>query len=616
MAASIRPPPHQHTRRTASARLLCAYALATCGAFALHSAFAQNASIVASPDDRNSVESTEPGTREIRKVPPQPDSTAPVLIPPGVEPGQIQRQLQQMRTPRASSPNALPPAPEQPVPEDADKLRFTLRSVEVSGSSVYGSHEIETAFAPFVGREITAVDVFRIANTLTARYRRDGYILSQVLVPAQSITDGRVRLLVVEGFLAEVHYRGAVPPRDKLLASMARKLQTERPLTAASLERYLLLMNDLGETSARGTLVASAQVEGAADLLVDFARRYERSSFATDSRNSRSLGPYRATADAEWYAVASSWDRLSVKTGSSFNRRLNFAALGYGSTLNDAGLRWNLSVTGVRAHPAPAANLTATDLKTRSISSALQADYPLLRSRARNLYLHGSLTSFDGRSELVLSDISDDHIRAARAGITFDFADAARGVTTFDLEYSHGLTALGARDSGTVDSPLSRAQGRADFSKITWYAARLQSLGGPWTGLLAITGQQAFTTLLAPELFAYGGEPFGRGYDPAEIVGDSGEAAKVELRFAGGRLQSWAPAYSLYEFYDWGRVRRRDAVNQTAHEDASACGLGIRVSGMQNRWQAFLEVAKPLDHVVAAEGNQHLRFFFGVQVNP
>jgi len=558
----------------------------------------------------------QPPTRDIRKAPLDATEPTDVLIPPGVERGEVQRQLEQMRVPRASVSNAPPPAPEQPVPADADQLRFVLKGVDISGGTVYGSHDIESVSAPLIGHEITVAEVFRLANTLTARYRRDGYILSQVLVPAQSIQGGHVHLLAVEGFLASVQFRGAIPENDKVLASLARKLQGERPLTAATLERYLLLMNDLGETSARGTLVPSPQVQGAADLVVDFTRRYKLSSFTADSRNSRSLGPYRATADIDWYAVANSWDRLSVKTGSSFNERLNFIGLGYGSTVSGSGLRWNLNVMGVRAHPAPAANLTATDLNTRSLSSALQLDYPLLRSRARNLYLHGSLTTFDGRSELVLSDVSDDHIRAARTGLTFDFADFWRGVNTLDIEYSHGFSALGARDTGTADAPLSRATGRADFSKVTWYAARLQSLGGGWTGLLAATGQEAFTTLLAPELFAFGGEPFGRGYDPAEVVGDSGQAVKAELRFSGGRGASWLPAYSFYGFYDRGWIRRRDALNQPAHEQAASCGAGIRLTSAASRWQAFLEVAKPLDHDVAAEGNRHPRVYFGIQVNP
>ena len=203
-----------------------------------------------------------------------------------------------------------------------------------------------------------------------------------------------------------------------------------------------------------------------------------------------------------------------------------------------------------------------------------------------------------------------------RFGASWDRADGARGITSIDLEVSRGLDALGARMEGTPESPLSRAGGRADFTKANLYLARLQSLGsswgGSWSALAAVSAQHAFNTLLAPELFAFGGEAFGRGYDPSELAGDSGEAFKFELRFAGYAPAAGVDGYSIYSFYDVGRVRRREPVNEAATEHASAAGIGLRLSA--RRWQGLVEYAIPLDHDVAAEGNRDARFFFGIQV--
>ena len=181
---------------------------------------------------------------------------------------------------------------------------------------------------------------------------------------------------------------------------------------------------------------------------------------------------------------------------------------------------------------------------------------------------------------------------------------------------SQGIDGLGARKEGTTTSPLSRAGGRSDFTKATIYVARLQSLGqgwgGSWSALGAISAQHAFDTLLAPELFAFGGDTFGRGYDASELAGDSGEAFKFELRYAGVLPEANLSGYSIYGFYDAGRVRRLDPVNELASEHATAAGIGLRMTG--TRWQGQVEYAIPLDHDVAAEGNRDARFFFGVQV--
>jgi hemolysin activation/secretion protein len=316
------------------------------------------------------------------------------------------------------------------------------------------------------------------------------------------------------------------------------------------------------------------------------------------------------------YGLLGEWNRLGVHAGSSLDDKLTYAGLDYGSAFGAHGLQWSVGATGVRARPGRAANLETADLETKSLAAQLELRAPLLRSRARNLYVHAALTSFDGQSEFASADLSNDRIRALRLGASFDLADGARGINSLDLEVARGLDALGARESGTLDSPLSRTGGRSDFTKATLYMARLQSLGtawgGSWSALAAVDAQRAFTNLLSPELFAFGGDTFGRGYDTSELVGDSGEAYKFELRYASTWPELRVAGYSVYGFYDYGHVRRREAVNEASSEHASTAGLGVRMTG--RRWQGLLEYASPLDHDVAAEGNRDARFFFGVQV--
>ncbi|HEV7606247.1 MAG TPA: ShlB/FhaC/HecB family hemolysin secretion/activation protein [Steroidobacteraceae bacterium] len=540
---------------------------------------------------------------------------AQVTIPSGVEPGQIQRSLERMRVPQHDSLRVAPPTPQQVAPDDASQLKFVLRSVTIEGATVYKPGELDATYKNLIGTEIDVGRLFALANQLTARYRNDGYVLSQVLVPAQGVVDGKVKLLAVEGFIAQVQYRGKVPADDALLAAYSARLRAARPLTAHVLERGLLLMNDLGHVAARGTLVPSADQTGAADLIVDFARDDVTLAVAANNRNSRALGSERMTLDFDVYGLMGHWDHLSFKGGSSLSNRLSYAGVGFGTPLGHDGMYWNIGATGARSKPGKAENITTADLEAESLAGSLQIGLPVYRSRAVNLNLRASLTTFDGHSEFSSLPLSEDRIRAARIGAEFDWADGARGVTTLDVEYSQGLDSLGARLVGAPDNPLSRESGRADFSKVTLYAARLQSLGGHWSALLAASAQHAFDTLLAPELFAVGGDDFGRGYDPSELAGDSGEAAKFELRYAGALPALRLTAYTVYGFYDWGQVRRLDPINELAREHATSAGAGLRFSGEGGAWQGFVEFAAPLDHDVAAEGNRDARVFLGLLVS-
>jgi hemolysin activation/secretion protein len=541
-------------------------------------------------------------------------ASAQVVIPPGLEPGQIQRGLHELRVPERSAVQLTPPAPEQVAPAQAADIRFVLHEVRIEGATVYPAAEMTAAFK--LGQEISVAEVFRIANALTARYRRDGYVLSQVLVPAQDVTAGRLKLLAIEGFVADIQLRGAVAADDGLLTKYGAALKAARPLTSAALERYLLSINDLARVRGRGTLVPSASTPGAADLMVDVSRDYTSVVVAGNNRSSRSLGTRRANLDFGSYGLIGEWDHLGLHAGSSLDDKLTFAGLDYGSAFGAHGWQWDVSATGVRARPGRAANLETADLESRSLATQMELRAPVLRSRAQNLYLSAALTSFDGQSQFASADLSNDRIRALRVGVAYDLADGARGINSVEIEVAQGIKGLGAREQGSATSPLSRAGGRADFTKATLYLARLQSLGqawgGAWSALGALSAQHAFDTLLAPELFAFGGDTFGRGYDASELAGDSGEAFKFELRYAGVLPEAGLSGYSLYGFYDAGRVRRREAVNEAGSEHATAAGIGLRMTG--TRWQGQVEYAIPLDHDVAAEGNRDARFFFGVQV--
>jgi len=199
---------------------------------------------------------------------------------------------------------------------------------------------------------------------------------------------------------------------------------------------------------------------------------------------------------------------------------------------------------------------------------------------------------------------------AARAfGATVDSGDSLGGVNIADFEFSQGIGGIGASTNG--DEYLSRSSGQVDFRRANLYASRIQSLPAHFSIVVGVNGQYAFTDLLAPELFSFGGEQFGRGYDASELLNDQGVGAKVDLRY----MHSWGRSLLMpYGFYDWGQVWQRTKIaGVDASQTASSAGFGIRL-GMGSRLSSFVEVAKPLDKLVTQENSDDARIFFGVSI--
>jgi hemolysin activation/secretion protein len=197
-------------------------------------------------------------------------------------------------------------------------------------------------------------------------------------------------------------------------------------------------------------------------------------------------------------------------------------------------------------------------------------------------------------------------VRALRFGVTADHADAAGGVNLIDLEVSKGIDAFGASDA---DDPRFNGA-RPDFTRATLYVARLQSLQGEWSLLVAATAQASGDRLPTAEMFGLGGETFLRGFDPSEVIGENGAAAKVELRrnVALGALLATA-----YAFADTGHVRRKVIGSSDLSATLASWGGGVRF-GSASGWRGYLELAKPLWRNVASQGNRDARVFAGIGV--
>src|SRR6185369_3448547 len=140
-------------------------------------------------------------------------------VPGGVQPGQIERQLERPREPRPAGEVVVPAAPDSRAPADAERVRFTLNRVAVEGVTAYTEEQLRSAWQPLLGKEVTLADLYKVAETLTRKYRNDGYILSQVVVPAQTIRDGTARLQAVEGYVANTNVSGDAGDARGLIAT-------------------------------------------------------------------------------------------------------------------------------------------------------------------------------------------------------------------------------------------------------------------------------------------------------------------------------------------------------------------------------------------------------------
>jgi hemolysin activation/secretion protein len=530
-------------------------------------------------------------------------------LPGTLEPAQLERQFEKQRQPTAEPEAPVLADPPIAAPSASAEPITVLRRLIVRDMTVLDENALMPLLERFQDQRISLADAQIMARMLTNEYRNAGYILSRVIVPPQRIEDGALTLQAIEGFIDEVRVSGLKYSKSDLLDRYVSKLQESRPLHADVLERYLLLADSLPGITANAVLRPSTATPGASDLDLVITEERLDGYASFDNRGSRFNGPTQLQLSANLNSLLGLHDRTRLRViGASEFSELRIVEVAHEQQLGSEGMA--LQLAGRYTESEPGNVLEDSELESESVSASALLSYPFIRSRARNLFGRMALDFRDTETEILSEEFSEDRISALRAGLAFDFADGWGGINLVDIEVSKGLDLFDASDDG--DPLLSRAGADPQFLKANLSMLRLQRLGGGFSALINAEGQYSEDRLVAAEEFALGGGIFGRGFDPSQLSGDKGFAARVELRhdrsLAGGILEG----AQLYSFYDYGTVWRKAAGGvSSSKDDLASAGAGWRLY-VGASTTATIEVAVPTIGDNVSEGNDDARVLFEI----
>jgi len=146
----------------------------------------------------------------------------------------------------------LPPGVE-PLESLAGEI-LRIEDLEFLGVTAYERADLLPLFEAYLGRDITLREFYGISQAVQARYHQDGYLLSFTYVPPQAVSDGVFTIGVVEGYVDRIAVLDVEGRLKTTLARVLAPISKSRPLRADTLERYMLLANDLSGIRLTGVM--------------------------------------------------------------------------------------------------------------------------------------------------------------------------------------------------------------------------------------------------------------------------------------------------------------------------------------------------------------------------
>jgi hemolysin activation/secretion protein len=523
----------------------------------------------------------QPASAQLPPGIPQPPSPAQI-VPQG---SPIPRILPPSSVPVGPSLTAPPPAAVPPANAGAE---VTIRDVAMDGVTAYRPADLLAGTGITPGR-MTVGDIEKARQGILDRYRGDDYLLTTVVATVDP--QGRLRFVVTEGRIADVKLDGDIGPAGTQVLRFLNRLKEVRPIDTATLERYLLLAQDVPGVSLRAVLRPSADEPGALSLVAQVQRAAVSGLFTADNRASTFTGPEQALAVLGLNSFSEYGEKTEISLYRTFNNTQLFGQAATELFIGSDGLKLRVYAGSGTADPSGA--LRQQNYHGVTITGGFSVSYPIIRSRQQTLSVAGYFDVLESHIDTGFAPNvalnSRDNLRILRLGADYALQDQIFGgersaINAASLRVSRGVPILGSSRQG--DPMAGRLPQNVDFTKVALELQRTQTLFGLGDAgnvalQVTVAGQYSGDVLPAAEKFFLGGQRFNRGYYSGQITGDTALVASFELQyntgfttdFFGTPLEIGSQFYGFYDYGETWESQRRDANHRL-----NSAGGGVRLS--------------------------------------
>ncbi|MBU4584543.1 MAG: ShlB/FhaC/HecB family hemolysin secretion/activation protein [Proteobacteria bacterium] len=500
------------------------------------------------------------------------------LLLPGAG-GQIQ-QVPPAPIPQKAMPGIQIEQGQAPAIPDSDKVKIVVKSLQVTGQTLYSEAELVaiTGFVP--GDELTLSELRTMASKIADHYHADGFFVAQAYLPAQEIKDGVVTIAVLEGQYGNVTLNNQTNLSDGLANGLLDAPEKGSTIAIAPLENRLLLLSDVPGVNVKSTLTPGAAV-GTSDLNVDLTPGQRvTGSIEADNAGNYYTGRYRIGATVNLNNPLGLGDVLSVR------------ALSSGSGMNYGRASYQIQLGKATAGVAYAAmdyelgeEFEYLNAHGTAQIASIYGNYPLIRSRNTNLY---ALAEYDDkifRDKVFETQLTEKDVQVGMGGLAGNHRDrfAGGGLNTFSLTVSAGNVDIKTPEALAMDEVTAQTNG--SFQKLGYDVARLQSITDRIGVYAGINGQFASQNLDISEKMALGGPYAVRAYPVGEGYSDEVYVATLEARLLLPTLWESMPGQMhLIGFADTGTgtINKDPWTDGDNHRTLSGAGVGFTWADYNN----------------------------------
>ena len=459
--------------------------------------------------------------------------------------------------------------------EVKDEFKTYVKSFKFSGNSVIDSKTLSTLVKPYENKELGINGLKEVASIITKYYRDHGYFVARAYIPAQTMEDGIVEIAIIEGNYGNFEMKNSSHVKTSKVQGYMDQLKKGEKVSTMSLERQMLLINDLSGAQVTNAEVSPGKAVGTSDFRITVSPTQKYTGYAVvDNYGSRYTGEERLNAGASVNSLTGIGDTLSLSGLVSNTRNLKNGRLAYDRPLGYSGLKAGVSasITDYTLKEIPnydasgqaniySAYISYPFLKTRAHTSSVELDYDHKEMQ--------DTSGVTGATELSRKKVDAMSLKLSDTRTTSIVNKPGQLYASLAVEGGHLY--LDNAVAVTNDASLHSA---GTYTKATLNANHNQYLSPLFNLETTFKAQKSFgKNLDSSEDISVGGSNGVRAYEDSELSGDQGYALSLELGYKLPNIQQLSHSASL--FVDHAEVWKNTTIINTDKNERSLDAIGV-----------------------------------------
>lgn len=395
-------------------------------------------------------------------------------------------------------------------PGETTAVRAKIVRVEFPDSKIFSQEELQQLAAPLLSQPVTIDDIKKVVNGITRCYILGDYVTSKAYLPPQDLSDGVLKIGLMEGTVGKVKVEGNRWTRDSYIEKRVNQKEGDI-LKISNLEKDVIKFNNNNTVKLKVGMNAGEE-PGQTDITLQAEDPFPfHIAFMTDNQGRQAIGTTRWGTMLAADSLFGFRDRLSLGGYLGRGNRVGFAD--YNFPVGRFGTRLGASVS--------AGNISVVNGPMRAFGVggtsqvySVYATHPLFDRQDMNISSYTSANIKHSTSDIADFKFYDKSTFSISQGFTAR-KDTQRGIWYTGHYGSVGIKGLG---------------GDTDFFKYEGNLTRLHDFGKGIIGQFRLSGQYSPNDDLPwMEQFQIGGLSTVRGYSEGLLLGKSGYFASAEI---------------------------------------------------------------------------------------